>query len=196
MFSPFKIVFKDVPALISSRRLRVLSGVSPQVSRGACCLSSTRRRWPLCVRLVLLSSSLLFVFVLVFRHHHTSKTGFFLQMACPPSAFNVIYIKPVFYCVLYTKRALYLPFIFVQVSQTLKPAKTFSKRIIVQILYTIVPIANFYLCSPCTVFRLRRKDCLYKITYLLLISQSPCISVTYNTPPGVSRLLVSSQWFN
>ena len=87
MFSPFKIVFKDVSALISSRRLRVLSGVSPQVSRGACCLSSTRRRWPLCVRLVLLSSSLLFVFVLVFRHHHTSKTGFFLQMACPPFCF-------------------------------------------------------------------------------------------------------------
>ena len=28
-------------------------------------------------------SDLLFVFVLVFRHHHTSKTGFFLQMACP-----------------------------------------------------------------------------------------------------------------
>lgn len=28
-------------------------------------------------------SALLFVFVLVFRHHHTSKTGFFLQMACP-----------------------------------------------------------------------------------------------------------------
>lgn len=25
----------------------------------------------------------LFIFVLVFRHHHTSKTGFFLQMACP-----------------------------------------------------------------------------------------------------------------
>ena len=83
IFAPFKIVFKDVPALISSRRLRVLSGVSPQVSRGACCLSSTRRRWPLCVRLVLFCSALLFVFVIVFRHHHTSKTGFFLQMACP-----------------------------------------------------------------------------------------------------------------
>ena len=61
---PLKSYFKDVPALISSRRLRVSSGVSPQVSRGACCLSSTRRRWPLCVRLVLLSSALLFVFVL------------------------------------------------------------------------------------------------------------------------------------
>lgn len=80
---PLKSYFKDVPALISSRRLRVLSGVSPQVSRGACCLSSTRRRWPLCVRLVLFCSALLFVFVLVFRHHHTSKTGFSLQMACP-----------------------------------------------------------------------------------------------------------------
>ena len=78
-----KSYFKDVPALISSRRLRVSSGVSPQVSRGACCLSSTRRRWPLCVRLVLFCSAPLFVFVLVFRHHHTSKTGFFLQMACP-----------------------------------------------------------------------------------------------------------------
>lgn len=142
---PLKLYFKDVSALISSRRLRVLSGVSPQVSRGACCLSSTRRRWPLCVRLVLFCSALLFVFVLVFRHHHTSKTGFFLQMACPLFALNVIYIIARFYCVVYTKKALYLPFIFVQVSQTLKSAKTFSKRIIVQILCTIVPIANFYL---------------------------------------------------
>lgn len=25
----------------------------------------------------------LYVFIFVFRHHHTSKTGFFLQMACP-----------------------------------------------------------------------------------------------------------------
>lgn len=141
-------------------------------------------------------SALLFVFVLVFRHHHTSKTGFFLQMACPLSAFNVIYIIARFYCVVYTKKALYLPFIFVQVSQTLKPAKTFSKRIIVQILYTIVPITKFYLCSRCTIFRLRKENCLYKITYLLLISQSLCLSVTYNTPPGVSCLLVSAQCFN
>lgn len=93
----------------------------------------------------------------------------FSSNSTPPFAFNVIYIIARFYCVVYTKRALYLPLIFVQFSQTLKPAKTFSKRIIVQILCTIVPIANFYLCSPCTVFRPRRKDCLYKITYLLLI---------------------------
>lgn len=142
---PLKSYFKDVPALISSRRLRVLSGVSPQVSRGACCLSSTRRRWPLCVRLVLFCSALLFVFVLVFRHHHTSKTGFFFANGLPPFAFNVIYIIARFYCVVYTKRALYLPLIFVQFSQTLKPAKRFFKCTIVQILYTIVPIANFYL---------------------------------------------------
>ena len=192
----FESYFKDVPALISSRRLRVPSGVSPQVSRGACCLSSTRRRWPLCVRLVLFCSALLFVFVLVFRHHHTSKTGFFLQIAFPPFAFNVIYITARFYCVLYTKRALYLPFIFVQVSQTLNLAKRFFKCTIVQILWMIVPITKFYLCSRCTIFRLRKKDCLYKITYLLLISQSLCLSTAYNTPPGVSRLLVSSQRFN
>lgn len=76
---------------------------------------------------------------LEYQARHFSSNGL------PPFAFNVIYITARFYCVFYTKRALYLPFIFVQVSQTLKPAKTFSKRIIVQILYTIVPIANFYL---------------------------------------------------
>lgn len=80
---PLKSYFKDVSALISSRRLRVLSGVSPHTSRGAGYLSNPLRRWLLCVRLVLFCSALLFVFVLVFRHHHTSKTGFFLQMACP-----------------------------------------------------------------------------------------------------------------
>ena len=103
-------------------------------------------------------------------------------------AYNVIYIIARFYCVVYTKKALYLPFIFVQVSQTLKPAKTFSKRIIVQILYTIVPITKFYLCSRCTIFRLRKKDCLYKITYLLSNSQRQCVSTAYNTLPGVSQL--------
>lgn len=76
-------ILKTCPRSYLRGGCRVLSGVSPQVSRGACCLSSTRRRWPLCVRLVLFCSALLFVFVFVFRHHHTSKTGFFLQMACP-----------------------------------------------------------------------------------------------------------------
>lgn len=80
---PLKSCFKDVPALISSRRLRALSGLSPHASLGAGCLSNPLRRWSLCARLVLFCSALLFVFVLVFRHHHTSKTGFFLQMACP-----------------------------------------------------------------------------------------------------------------
>ena len=196
---PLKSYFKDVPALMSSRRLRVLSGLSPHASRGAGCLSSPLRRWSLCARLVLLSSSLLFVFVPVgipSRHHHNSKSGAFRQSALPPFAFNVIYIIARFYCVVYTKRALYLPSIFVQVSQTLNPHKTFSRWTVVQILCTIVPITNFYLCSPCTIFRLRKKDCLYKITYLLLISQSLCLSTAYNTPPGVSCLLGIKQSFN
>lgn len=65
---------------------------------------------------------------------------------CLPSlAFNVIYIIARFYCVLYTKRALYLPLIFVQVSQTLNPHKTFSKCAIVQILWMIVSITKICL---------------------------------------------------
>ena len=61
---PLKSYFKDVPALISSRRLRVSSGVSPHASRGAGSFSNPLRRWSLCARLVLLSSALPFVFVL------------------------------------------------------------------------------------------------------------------------------------
>lgn len=80
---PLKSYLKTCPRSYHRGGCRVLSGVSPHASRGAGYFSNPLRRWSLCVRLVLFCSALLFVLVLVFRHHHTSKTGFFLQMACP-----------------------------------------------------------------------------------------------------------------
>lgn len=165
---PFKIVFKDVPALISSRRLRVSSGVSPQAS-AARAVSQVRGGGGLsapgsfcCPRPSFSFSFSSFDITIL------ARLDFFCKWPAPFCFKCNIYNRPFLLCNLH-KKALYLPFIFVQVSQTLKPAKTFSKRTIVQILCTIVPIANFYLCSPCTVFRLRKENCLYKITCLLLI---------------------------
>lgn len=111
---PFELYFKDAPALISSRRLRVSSGVSPQVSRGACCLSSTRRRWPLCVRLVLFSVCPPFCFRSCRDSLPASseyQTRRFSSIGIPPFAFNVIYIIARFYCVVYTKRR-YICYLF------------------------------------------------------------------------------------
>lgn len=83
IFAPFKIVFKDVPALISSRRLRALSGLSPHASRGAGCLSNPLRRWSLCARLVLLSSALPFVFVPSFDITIIARLDFFCKWPAP-----------------------------------------------------------------------------------------------------------------
>ena len=144
MFAPFKVVSKTRPRSYP-RGGCASRPVYPLKYRAARAVSQVRGGGGL-------SASGSFCFVLPsFSFSFSSfditilaRLDFFAN-GLPPFDFNVIYIIARFYCVVYTKRALYLPLIFVQFSQTLKPAKRFFKCTIVQILYTIVPIANFYL---------------------------------------------------
>lgn len=103
-------------------------------------------------------------------------------------AYNVIYIKRRFSCVVFTKTACAIGYFLVQFSQRLKTHKLFFRNPFVQVLYSIVQIPVFTFCSLWLKSKADTIACLVIITYLLSNSQRQCVSTAYNTLPGVSQL--------
>lgn len=62
-------------------------------------------------------------------------------------AYNVIYIKRRFSCVIFTKTACAIGYFVVQFSQRLKTHKLFFRNPFVQVLWLIVQIPDFTFCS-------------------------------------------------
>lgn len=104
-------------------------------------------------------------------------------------AYNVIYIKRRFSCVIFTKTACAIGYFIVRLSQIWKTHKLFFRNPFVQVLWLIVQIPVFTFCLLWLKSKADTITCLVIITYLLNDSQKQCVSTAYNTPPRVSRML-------
>lgn len=163
-----------------------LPGVSPLRQRRQYC---QHERPAHCVRFILLSFRPPFLC----RLHSIEYTHIIPKRQNNASgvcalAYNVIYIKRRFCCVVFTKTACAIGYFVVQFSQRLKTHKLFFRNPFVQVLYSIVQIPDFTFCSLWLKSKADIIACLVIITYLLSNSQRQCVSTAYNTPPCVSRL--------
>ena len=163
-----------------------LPGVIPPRQRRQYC---QHKRPAHCVRFILLSvcpplfsvpHSIEYTHIIAYRQNNASGLCGF--------AYNVIYIKRRFSCVVLTKTACAIGYFVVQLSQIWKTHKLFFRNPFVQILWLIVQIPDFTFCSLWLKSKADTIAYLVIITYLLSNSQRQCVSTAYNTPPGVSRL--------
>lgn len=132
-------------SLLAPFTMDSLPGVPPLRQRRQYC---QRERPAHCVRFILLSfrppflcrlHSIEYTYIIPKRQNNASGV-------CA-LAYNVIYIKRRFSCVIFTKTACAIGYFAVQFSQRLKTHKLFFRNPFVQVLYSIVQIPDFTFCS-------------------------------------------------